>query len=60
MGLCVAIIALIVHSYYTQRIDAVVTDMEQCFSLIEDNRAAFAETRTDNIQDVSRKAGAAA
>ena len=60
MGLCVAIIALIVHSYYTQRIDAVVTDMEQCFSLIEDNRADFAETSMDDIQSVSQKAGAAA
>lgn len=60
MGLCVAIIALVVHSYYTQRIDAVVTDMEQCFSLIEDNRAAFAETSVNDIQTVSQKAGAAA
>ena len=34
-GLCVAILSLVVHSYYTQRIDNVVTDMEQCFSLVE-------------------------
>ena len=34
-GLCVVILFLVVHSYYTQRIDNVVTDMEQCFSLVE-------------------------
>ena len=35
MGLCVAIIALAVHAYFTQRIESIVTDMEQCFSLGE-------------------------
>ena len=35
MGLCVAIIALSVHAYFTQRIESIVTDMEQCFSLVE-------------------------
>lgn len=35
MGLCTAIIALCVHAYYTQRIDSIVSDMEQCFSLVE-------------------------
>ncbi|MGP1408241.1 MotA/TolQ/ExbB proton channel family protein [Selenomonas sp.] len=35
MGLCVAIIALAVHAYFTQRIESIVTDMEQCFSLVE-------------------------
>lgn len=31
-GLCVAIIALIAHSYFSQRIDNILTDMEQVFS----------------------------
>ena len=35
MGLCVAIIALALHAYFTQRIESIVTDMEQCFSLVE-------------------------
>ncbi|MCR5176588.1 MAG: MotA/TolQ/ExbB proton channel family protein [Anaerovibrio sp.] len=35
MGLCTAIIALAVHAYFTQRIDSIVSDMEQCFSLAE-------------------------
>lgn len=35
MGLCTAIIALCVHAYFTQRIDSIVSDMEQCFSLVE-------------------------
>ena len=35
MGLCVAIIALAVHSYFAQRLENVVTDMEQCFSVVE-------------------------
>ncbi len=35
MGLCVAIISLAVHAYFTQRIENIVTDMEQCFSLAE-------------------------
>jgi biopolymer transport protein ExbB len=35
MGLCVAIISLGVHAYFTQRIENIVTDMEQCFSLVE-------------------------
>lgn len=35
MGLCVAIVALSVHAYFTQRMDDIVTDMEQCFSLLE-------------------------
>lgn len=41
-GLCVAILALVVHSYFTQRIDNIVTDMEQCFSLVEGERAQLA------------------
>ena len=35
MGLCTAIIALAVHAYFTQRIDSIISDMEQCFSLAE-------------------------
>ncbi len=35
MGLCVAIIALAVHSYFAQRLENIVTDMEQCFSMVE-------------------------
>ena len=41
MGLCVAIIALAVHAYFTQRIESIVTDMEQCFSLIEGAKNAL-------------------
>lgn len=35
MGLCVAIISLAVHAYFSQRIENIVTDMEQSFSLVE-------------------------
>jgi len=35
MGLCVAIIALSVHAYFSQRVENIVTDMEQCFSVVE-------------------------
>ncbi|WP_196593297.1 MotA/TolQ/ExbB proton channel family protein [Pectinatus sottacetonis] len=35
MGLCVAIIALIIHAYFTQRVDSILTDMEQSFSLVQ-------------------------
>lgn len=41
MGLCVAIIALAVHAYFTQRIESIVTDMEQCFSLVEGAKGAL-------------------
>ena len=34
-GLCVAIVSLGIHAYFIQRIDHIVTDMEQSFSLIE-------------------------
>lgn len=34
-GLCVAIVSLAIHAYFVQRIDRIVTDMEQAFSLIE-------------------------
>lgn len=33
-GLCVAIIALAAHSYFAQRLDSVITNMEQCFSAL--------------------------
>lgn len=35
-GLCVAILSLAIHAYFVQRIDRIVTDMEQTFSLLED------------------------
>ena len=35
MGLCVAIISLTVPAYFSQRIENIVTDMEQVFSLVE-------------------------
>lgn len=31
-GLCVAMLALSVHSYFNHRLDNIITDMEQCFS----------------------------
>ncbi|WP_299920272.1 MotA/TolQ/ExbB proton channel family protein [uncultured Megasphaera sp.] len=34
-GLCVAVLALVVHSYFTQRLDRIITDMEMCFSALE-------------------------
>ena len=34
-GLCVAILALAVHAYFTQRLDRIITDMELCFSALE-------------------------
>lgn len=37
-GLCVAILSLVVHSYFAQRIENIVTDMEQCFSLMEEHQ----------------------
>lgn len=36
-GLCVAIISLTVHAYFNQRLENIITDMEQCFSYIENN-----------------------
>lgn len=33
-GLCVAIIALGAHSYFAQRLDTAITNMEQCFSAL--------------------------
>lgn len=34
-GLCVAILALMVHAYFMQRLDHIITDMELCFSALE-------------------------
>ena len=42
MGLCVAIIALSVHAYFSQRIENIVTDMEMCFSAAENSRIELA------------------
>ncbi|MBE6073788.1 MAG: MotA/TolQ/ExbB proton channel family protein [Selenomonas ruminantium] len=39
MGLCVAIAALTIHAYFTQRVENIVTDMELCCSLVEEHRA---------------------
>ena len=33
-GLCVAILALCAHSYFAQRLDTSITNMEQCFSAL--------------------------
>lgn len=33
-GLCVAILALCVHSYFAHRMDEIITNMEQCFSAL--------------------------
>lgn len=33
-GLCVAIMALCVHSYFAHRMDGIITNMEQCFSAL--------------------------
>lgn len=42
MGLCVAIVALSVHAYFSQRLEGIVTDMEECFSLVEEHREDLA------------------
>lgn len=34
-GLCVAILSLVVHAYFTQWLDRIITDMELCFSALE-------------------------
>lgn len=41
MGLCVAIAALTVHAYFTQRVENIVTDMELCCSLVEEHRKSL-------------------
>ena len=35
MGLCVAILSLVIHAYFSQRIENIITDMEQSLSLME-------------------------
>ena len=37
-GLCVAVLALAVHAYFTQRLERIITDMETCFSAWEVGR----------------------
>lgn len=41
-GLCVAILSLCAHSYFSHRMDNMITDMEQCFSALLE-----AEARSD-------------
>lgn len=36
MGLCVAIVALTAHAYFAQKMDNLITDMEQCFSTLQE------------------------
>lgn len=43
MGLCVAILSLLVHAYFSQRVENIVTDMEQSFSLMETAGKKLAE-----------------
>ena len=42
-GLCVAIIALAVHAYFSQRLENIITDMEQCFSMAEAKETQLAQ-----------------
>jgi biopolymer transport protein ExbB len=35
-GLCVAIISLAIHAYFSQRLEQIITDMEQCLSYLEE------------------------
>jgi biopolymer transport protein ExbB len=35
MGLCVAILALVIHAVFMQWLDHIITDMELCFSALE-------------------------
>lgn len=37
-GLCVAIMALCVHSYFAHRLDGIITNMEQCFAALLQNK----------------------
>lgn len=38
-GLCVAILSLCFHSYFSHRMDNMITNMEQCFSALLENAA---------------------
>jgi biopolymer transport protein ExbB len=46
MGLCVAIISLAVHAYFMQRIELIITDMEQCFSMLENQQEQVKDYET--------------
>ena len=37
-GLCVAIMALCVHSYFAHRMEGIITNMEQCFSALLEHK----------------------
>lgn len=39
-GIFVALAALVVHSYFKQRIEGIITDMEQVFSELEAKRSS--------------------
>jgi biopolymer transport protein ExbB len=45
-GLCVAVLALVVHSYFVQRLDTIVTGIEKCCTFLLDafNRGEHNET----------------
>ena len=61
MGLCVAIIALSVHAYFSQRIENIVTDMEMCFSAAENSRIELARAAgVKGVIETSLHAGEAA
>ncbi|GMA97531.1 MotA/TolQ/ExbB proton channel family protein [Pelosinus sp. IPA-1] len=47
-GLIVAIMALIVHSYFTHRLDKLVTDMEQVYTLVTTRLPSGKRTRREN------------
>lgn len=49
MGLCVAIISLAVHAYFSQRIENIITDMELCFSLAETAAGEFSSKAGDGL-----------
>ena len=56
MGLCVALIALMVHAYFSQRIENIVTDMEMCFSAAESSRLALADAAGVTADDAAEGA----
>ena len=35
-GLCVAMLSLLIHAYFTQRLDRIITDMERCITVAND------------------------
>jgi biopolymer transport protein ExbB len=47
-GLIVAIMALVVHSYFTHRLDKLVTDMEQVYTLVTTRLPSAKRTRREN------------